>query len=72
MLAAVSAFAPVGNVSVPYATPKVDGVINADEYPVEGRIVIDQSNATASGWMGEVPAANSIEFSAHGTTLTST
>ena len=59
---AASAFAPVGNVSVPYATPKVDGVINADEYPAEGKVVIDASNATAGGWLGEVPAANSIEL----------
>ena len=59
---AVSAFAPVGNVSVPFATPKVDGVINADEYPAEGKVIIDQKNATAGGWLGEVPAANSIEL----------
>lgn len=59
---AASAFAPVGNVSVPYATPTVDGVINADEYPAVGKVVIDSSNATAGGWVGEVPAANSIEL----------
>jgi len=39
MSLSASAFAPVGNVSVPYATPKVDGVISADEYPAEGRVV---------------------------------
>lgn len=59
---AASAFAPVGNVSVPYATPTVDGVINADEYPAEGKVIIDAKNATAGGWIGEVPAANSIEL----------
>lgn len=57
-----SAFAPVGNVSVPYATPTVDGVINAGEYPESGKVIIDASNATAGGWVGEVPAANSIEL----------
>ena len=62
LASAVSAFAPVGNVSVPYATPKVDGIINVDEYPAEGKVIIDQKNATAGGWMGEVPAANSIEL----------
>lgn len=62
MSLSAAAFAPVGNVSVPYATPKVDGVINADEYPAEGKVVIDQNNATAGGWLGEVPAANSIEL----------
>ncbi len=60
--AEASAFAPVGNVSVPYAAPKVDGVINADEYPADGKVIIDASNATAGGWLGEVPAANSIEL----------
>lgn len=62
LASAVSAFAPVGNVSVPYATPKVDGIINVDEYPAEGKVIIDQKNATAGGWRGEVPAANSIEL----------
>ena len=62
LASAVSAFAPVGNVSVPYATPKVDGIINVDEYPAEGKVIIDQKNATAGGWLGEVPAANSIEL----------
>ena len=62
MSLSAAAFAPVGNVSVPYATPTVDGVINADEYPAEGKVVIDASNATAGGWLGEVPAANSIEL----------
>ena len=60
--AEASAFAPVGNVSVPYATPEVDGVINTDEYPADGKVIIDASNATAGGWLGEVPAANSIEL----------
>ena len=62
LASAVSAFAPVGNVSVPYATPKVDGIINVDEYSAEGKVIIDQKNATAGGWLGEVPAANSIEL----------
>ena len=58
---AASGFAPVGEVKVPFATPTVDGVINAGEYP-NAALVIDASNATAGGWVGEVPAANSIEL----------
>jgi len=59
--AAAVSFAPVGNVTVPFATPTVDGVIGAGEYP-NAALIIDASNATAGGWVGEVPAANSIEL----------
>ena len=58
---AAGGFAPVGEVKVPFATPTVDGVINAGEYPTDA-LIIDASNATAGGWVGEVPAANSIEL----------
>ena len=52
----------VGEVSVPYATPAIDGVISAGEYPESGRVILDRSNLTALGWIGEVPAENSIEL----------
>ena len=52
----------VGEVSVPYATPTIDGVISEGEYPETGKVILNQSNLTALGWVGEVPAENSIEL----------
>lgn len=60
--AAVFAFAPVGDLSVPFGTPKIDGVIDAGEWADTGKAVIDQNNATANGWMGEVPAGFKTDF----------
>ena len=57
-------YAPVGEVSVPYATPVIDGVISEGEYPESGKVILNkaQGNLTALGWVGEVPAENSIEL----------
>ncbi|MBE6724589.1 MAG: hypothetical protein E7576_05225, partial [Ruminococcaceae bacterium] len=52
----------VGEVSVPYATPTIDGVISEGEYPEIGKVVLNQSNLTSLGWVGEVPAENSIDL----------
>ncbi|MBE6724765.1 MAG: carbohydrate-binding protein, partial [Ruminococcaceae bacterium] len=52
----------VGEVAVPYATPEIDGVVSEGEYPEEGKVILNQSNMTALGWVGEVPAENSIEL----------
>jgi|GEM_PF-1982346 len=57
-----STFMPMGDVPVVYGTPVVDGVVNADEYKMTDARIIDASNATAGGWVGEVPAENSIEL----------
>ena len=57
-----STFTPMGDVPVVYGTPVVDGVVNADEYKMTDARIIDASNATAGGWVGEVPAENSIEL----------
>jgi hypothetical protein len=56
----VFAFAPVGDISVPFGTPKIDGVIDQGEW--SAKTIVDQSNATAQGWQGEVPAGLKIDF----------
>lgn len=56
----VFAFAPVGDISVPYGTPTIDGNFAQGEWPA--KTVVDQNNATAEGWMGEVPAGFKIDF----------
>lgn len=56
----VFAFAPVGDISVPYGTPTIDGNFVQGEWPA--KTVVDQNNATAEGWMGEVPAGLKIDF----------
>lgn len=55
------AFAPAGSVEIHYATPKIDGNVSAGEWPSESKLVITADNATAGGWIGEVPAENKIE-----------
>ncbi len=57
-------YAPVGEVSVPYATPEIDGVLSEGEYPESGKVTLNkaQGNLTALGWVGEVPAENSIDL----------
>nr|MCR5682586.1 discoidin domain-containing protein [Clostridiales bacterium] len=60
--AAPVAYTPVGDVSVPYATPEIDGTIKDGEYPEVGKVTLNQSNMTALGWLGEVPAENSIDL----------
>ena len=55
-------YTPVGDVSVPYATPEIDGTIKDGEYPEIGKVTLNQSNMTALGWLGEVPAENSIDL----------
>lgn len=49
-----SAMKAVGNVNVPYGTPKIDGTIDAAEWKSAGTFKIDASNAKA--WKDKVPA----------------
>lgn len=56
------AFAPVGDINVPYGTPTVDGTLAQGEWSEANKITVDQSNATADGWSGEVPADLKIEY----------
>lgn len=58
----VFAFAPVGDISVPYGTPTIDGNLAQGEWSEKNKIVVDQKNASAEGWMGEVPAGTKIDF----------
>ena len=54
---AAAAYTPVGNVSVPKATPTIDGTIKDGEYPESGHIVLNAENMSAQGWLGEVTAS---------------
>lgn len=54
---AAAAYTPVGNVSVPKATPTIDGTIKDGEYPKSGHIVLNAENMSAEGWLGEVTAS---------------
>ncbi len=46
------AFTPVGDVNIAKATPTIDGVLSAGEYPESGHVLINQENATTKGWAG--------------------
>lgn len=55
MLAApASAMTAVGNVKVPYGTPKIDGTISKGEWDSAAKVEV--SSKTAKAWVGSVPA----------------
>lgn len=58
----VFAFAPVGDINVLYGTPTIDGTLAQGEWSENNKIVVDANTATATGWLGEVPASFKIDF----------
>ncbi len=58
----VFALTPIGDISVPFGTPTIDGNLAQGEWSENNKIVVDQNSATAEGWLGEVPADLKIDF----------
>ena len=56
-----SAMKAIGNVNVPYGTPKIDGKIDAAEWKNAGTFKVDSS--TAKAWSGTIPADYSANIS---------
>ena len=54
-----SAMKAIGNVNVPYGSPKIDGKIDAAEWKNAGKFTVDST--TAKAWNGKIPA----DFSAN-------
>ena len=58
----VFAFAPIGDINVPFGTPTVDGTLAQGEWSEKNKIVIDKNSATTEGWQGEIPDDFKIDF----------
>ncbi len=56
------AFAPVGDINVPYGTPTIDGTMAQGEWSEKNKIVVDKNTATSNGWVGEVLDSIKIDF----------
>lgn len=54
LTSSVSAMSAVGNVNVPYGTPKIDGTISKGEW--NSAVKVNFSSKTAKAWSGSIPA----------------